>query len=420
MLTNSELKQIIQYLKLHSKKDSQLPSLDDYTPDMSQSYINDGDYLPIVQGGVNKTVTLKNLEKSFLDTFLTDPAFNDYISDTVVDNSDKLVKSDGIYNFVTNGENIIGTIQIKDDNITWAKLANGSVYGTKIQDGAITTDKLEDNAVTTIKIVDNSITTDKIKDKNITNSKLADDNISWEKFDHDVQTRINTHTYGPSLSTNYGDSDEVGITQKTLTEFKDDFDNLKNTVYDIHYQPGFSVNHSVVFKDTTTTVTATASLKFNGVSETDFTATTPEGWTVGTTIGTTRTFTKSVNTTQSVQTTIKKDNYSKHMTASITAVDHIYYGAGASDAILNTSDMIDWSTPLISPSFTITSLHTNQNDYIYFEVPDTMNIAKVLIWDNPSLPTEISFSSVATSREGYKAYKSNTSRAEGTHSYKVS
>lgn len=226
---------------------------------------------------------------------------------------------------------------------------------------------------------------------------------------------------GVALLQTFGNRTDFGISQKVLTDFKNDYDNLKDLVYEINYEPKFVVSPSVVFKDTPVTITATASLKFNSVSVSDFATSTPEGWEVGTTSGNTRTFTKdNVNTTQAVSTVISKGNYLKPMTANITAVDRIYYGAGATDAVLNTNVMVSYGTAITAPSF-IQNITTQAGDYLYFEVPSSMrDIQKIELYDNPVFPTELSFVSVETSRSGYKAFKTVADLAAGTHTYKIS
>lgn len=226
---------------------------------------------------------------------------------------------------------------------------------------------------------------------------------------------------GVALLQSFGDRTDFGISQKVLTDFKNDYDNLKDLVYEINYEPKFVVSPSIVFKDTPVTVIATASLKFNGISVNDFTASTPEGWEVGITSGNTRTFIKdNVNTTQAVYTTISKGNYSNLITANITAVDRIYYGAGSTDDVLNTNVMVSYGSAITAPSF-IQNITTQAGDYLYFEVPSDMrDIQKIELYDNPTFPTELSFVSVETSRAGYKAFKTVIERSAGTHTYKIS
>lgn len=272
-----------------------------------------------------------------------------------------------------------------------------------------------------VETLNNRITTEKAQ-VNATTTNLQNQIYSNDSDIAELYNAVaSVVSGGVALLQNFGDRTDFGISQKVLTDFKDDYDNLKDLVYEINYEPKFVVSPSVVFKDTPVTVTATASLKFNNVSINDFASSTPEGWEVGTTSGNTRTFTKdNVNTTQAVSTDISKGNYLKPMTANITAVDRVYYGAGATDAVLNTDDMVSHGSAITAPSF-IQDITTQAGDYLYFEVPSDMrDIQKIELYDNPTFPTELSFVSVETSRSGYKAFKTVADRAAGTHTYKIS
>ena len=106
-------------------------------------------------------------------------------------------------------------------------------------------------------------------------------------------------------------------------------------------------------------------------------------------------------------------------TATVSLVFPIYYGAGQSASVLNTGAMTAHSA-IATPSF-IQSITTQDNDYIFFEVPNNMaNIQRLQLWDDPQFPTDLSIEAVETPREGYKAFKTVYTRLAGTHTYKVS
>ena len=105
--------------------------------------------------------------------------------------------------------------------------------------------------------------------------------------------------------------------------------------------------------------------------------------------------------------------------ATVALVFPIYYGAGQSAEVLDTEEMVAHSA-IASPSF-IQEITTEDDDYIFFEVPEGMaNINKLQLWDDPSFPTDLSIEAVETPREGYKAFKTVYARLAGTHIYKVS
>lgn len=105
--------------------------------------------------------------------------------------------------------------------------------------------------------------------------------------------------------------------------------------------------------------------------------------------------------------------------ATVALVFPIYYGAGQSADVLNTEAMTPHSA-VASPAF-IQSITTQDNDFIFFEVPEGMaNIQRLQLWDNPQFPTDLSIEAVETPREGYKAFKNVSPLLAGTHTYKVS
>lgn len=108
---------------------------------------------------------------------------------------------------------------------------------------------------------------------------------------------------------------------------------------------------------------------------------------------------------------------------SITAVNHIYWGAGATDAVLNTTAMHSNDKDHYSAQnvpFNLQAIISNAaNDYIYLEIPNEWQLNKIELYDNPSFPTELGMTQITTPRAGYKAYKSNYDRAVGEHVYRI-
>lgn len=161
----------------------------------------------------------------------------------------------------------------------------------------------------------------------------------------------------------YSNSQKVALNDDLIT--------LENLVYSLHYQPSWVVSPTLVFAGgTATTVTATAKLSFNGTAENEFTASTPSGWIAGTTSGTTRTFTNTLNATATVNTTIKKGNYSKEMSAKVTAVYPIYYGQsidGSLHVLTNLSQFGTATNTAINRAYTVNMTASN---YFIVAVPD--------------------------------------------------
>lgn len=180
----------------------------------------------------------------------------------------------------------------------------------------------------------------------------------------------NPQTY--SQDTAYVDTDGCLYSNSKKVALDEDVESLRDLVYSIHYQPSWVVNPTLVFAGgTTTTVTATAKLSFNGTAESEFTASTPDGWTEGTTSGTTRTFTKELNATATASTKIEKDNYSKTVSATVTAVYPIYYGQSSNGSLQVLTNLTQFGTATntaINRAYTVDMTASN---YFIVAVPSS-------------------------------------------------
>lgn len=106
----------------------------------------------------------------------------------------------------------------------------------------------------------------------------------------------------------------------------------------------------------------------------------------------------------------------------IAAVNPIYYGAGASDAVLSTEAMVQSNTAYNVPFNMQFHLTNNLDDFLYIEVPSEWKADKLELYDDPSFRTEIGMTRISTPRQGYAAYKSNAARAasgDSGHDYMV-
>lgn len=76
-------------------------------------------------------------------------------------------------------------------------------------------------------IADGAVTFDKIGNGAVTGSKIQDGAVEWKKLSPDLQNIIaSAGKHGVALSNEFGDSELIGISQKTLTEFKETLGNI--------------------------------------------------------------------------------------------------------------------------------------------------------------------------------------------------
>jgi hypothetical protein len=324
------------------------------------------------------------------------------------------------------------TDDIRDRAITSQKIALKAIITEKIADLAVITEKIAELAVTTEKIADLAVTESKMADDSVSTRTIIDKNVTWQKLDDDLQNIIaSAGQHGIALSNEWGNSTLIGLTQKMLSEALGNVHKEGNNFISLQQQideivsGGATVNlvanPSVIFANTATDITLTASANKNAsnISITGGELSEPITGSGTQVSGTDQDINLPIGTLTYLATfTISGLQRTASRTVSIA--NKIYYGAGQSDAILNTEAMVFHTPAVIQPSFTQV-ITTALNDYIYFEVPSEMNnIAKLELYDDPSFPSELAIESVATSRAGYKAYKTVNSRLAGTHTYKIS
>lgn len=186
MLTNSELNQIKNFLALYGKKDSQLSPV---------TTIGDTDYVSIVQGSKNVTITMELLRQAIFQKIIDNDILN-IIDNTPTEDSRKLVRSGGVYDAINNPK-------------------------------VIHEHQMDDDAISTRTIQDNAISTSKIANKNVTEDKLSDEiKSSISKYTHvlkitgdtlrEIDTKANlTSTFATTHQTAfYGDRTPIIVTPK--------------------------------------------------------------------------------------------------------------------------------------------------------------------------------------------------------------
>jgi hypothetical protein len=326
----------------------------------------------------------------------------------------------------------VTTGKIADLAVSEGKMADDSVSTRTIIDKNVTREKIADKAVDTPQIEDGAVTHEKMHENSVGSEQIIDSNVGWQKLNDDLQNIIaSAGQHGIALSNEWGNSTLIGLTQKMLSEalgnvHKDgnNFISLQQQIDEI-VSGGATVNlvanPSVIFANTATDITLTASANKNAsnISITGGELSEPITGSGTLVSGTDHNVNLPIGTLTYLATFIIS-GLDRTVSRTVSIANKIYYGAGQSDAVLNTEAMVFHTPAVAQPSFTQV-ITTALNDYIYFEVPSEMNnITKLELYDDPSFPTELAIESVATTRTGYKAYKTVNSRLAGTHTYKIS
>lgn len=219
-----------------------------------------------------------------------------------------------------------------------------------------------------------------------------------------------------------------------------------NLIYSIHYSPSWGLSTSLtgtpyssvtIFKSpntgTGTTVYGTASLSFNGTSETDFSAsapTNPSTWTQTTTTGTQRKFSNTIKTTSNsltISTTITKDVYSKTLNATLYAVNHIFYGKSSATDTTSLTGLTAFTSAVTSPNGRNYQVTMAIGDYFYIAVPSSLTQPSQVgtggasgFFESLSLAGIANVGDTITGvSEEYKFYRTQSGQAAGTFNYYV-
>ena len=238
--------------------------------------------------------------------------------------------------------------------------------------------KLKDKSVKTKHLDDKAVTKETIADGAVDNQQLAEGSVSWDKADDNLKNIITTSggQHGIPLATEFGDSNMLGITQKTLSEaigdvHKDggDFIPLQQQIDQIvsgQATVSLTANKSAIFVGEDTQVSLTAT------SDTDATLIKIYKGDVHLATGSGRTCTAtSREIPQSAGNISYRAEFTiaglvKQATRAITAVYPIYYGALAS---YSSEGLTKLNTPTTTVKGTYTIGLDTTPKKIYFKVP---------------------------------------------------
>lgn len=105
--------------------------------------------------------------------------------------------------------------------------------------------------------------------------------------------------------------------------------------------------------------------------------------------------------------------YHESSTKSINTTRPVYYGAGANYV---SESLAEDTTAHPAGSFD-KSITTQSGDHLYFEIADNMHITSLQLVSTFNTP--LAFEAIASSRDGYKAYRNTEERGAGTYTYRI-
>ena len=290
--------------------------------------------------------------------------------------------------------------------------------------------KLKDKSVKTKHLDDKAVTKETIADGAVDNQQLAERSVSWDKADDNLKNIITTSggQHGIPLATEFGDSNILGITQKTLSEAIGDVHRDGDDYISIQYQIDQIVNDKAEVN-----LTATPNSVFVGVqSDISLVTTTNTQATsikifkngtlspIATGSGTSLSYTDSItpatrgNSQYYAEFKISglTKRYPTNGFVNVLAVDKVYTGAGTT---YNSGSLVAEITPHAAGSFN-KQITTADGDYLFIEIPDNFNLTSIKLVS--TYETSLGFTQIESTRDGYKAYKNNDARSAGTYTYK--
>lgn len=272
----------------------------------------------------------------------------------------------------------IGTPVLADEYVTTEKLANLSVTTAKLDNLSVTpekigglaviTEKIADLAVTTRKLAHEAVTTEKLAPGSVVNEKIGDLTISWGKLDTDLQNVIaSAGAHGVALSNEFGNSELIGISQKTLTESRDDLQNQIDEIVGGSASVSLSASPATIFVGEEKTITLNATTNKTATSI-DITGGNISGTIHGSGMSKNGTdvITPASPGTISYEAAFVISNKTREAERSVTAVYPIFYGAQAE---YDAESLAQYATPTTAVARAYTVQLDSTRRKFYLRVP---------------------------------------------------
>lgn len=235
---------------------------------------------------------------------------------------------------------------------------------------------------------------------------MADDSVGLSNLSQDVhQAMASLQVSGVALTGDFGDSEFIGIHQKALTEILEDLQNKVTAMATGTEGLSFISTPTLVFVGEEETITLVASTDTEAnitIKRGTMEIATGEGYELETEIE------EEFGTLPKVYTAeFEIAGIVKKITTKVNTVYPIYYGAGSAY-----TDAEEQAAARETPKGEYTITVNDSGDYIFFNVPATMNINSATM-NNSVIPLDTP-SVVLIDGVSYKSYKSSTPYSEGT------
>ncbi len=269
----------------------------------------------------------------------------------------------------------VTTDKIQDGAVTGDDFSGESVTRGKIADDAVQARNIKDRNVTHEKIADDAVQTRNIKDQHVTKEKLKDGDISWDKLDENVQNLIATGggQHGVPFATEFGGSDEIGISQRALTESRDSLQAQIDAIVGGGATVNLTANKTTVFvsEQTALTLTATCSKAATSIVISGGNLS-PAVSGSGQNLVADDIITPAAPGTTTYNASFVIAGQTRTATRSITAVYPIYYGAGMVQGDVLDVSACRTTTARTTPTANYTVTVADSAKYIWFFVPSNM------------------------------------------------
>lgn len=318
------------------------------------------------------------------------------------------------------GPGEVKSVNIGKEAVTTEKLADESVTGDEIEGNAVKNGKLAKDAVHARNIKNRSVTSEKIGIKAIRSEHIGDGQVKavhidksqldWDHLNPDLQNIIASREEGGvALSNEFGDSELIGITQKTLSRV---IDRMQDQIDKLH--PGsigisISATPNIVYEDAGSNVTVTASMVDGSIA--DLIKVTMGNQLIAMQENVSElTASVVVNTTSTIEAEAEQQGLTYEQSTKVTGTRPYYVGSGfAYTEIINDAHK---QSIKANPNGTYNVVVTTAQTRVFFVVPQSMTINRATM-SGFTFPLD-SPQSVIVDGTAYKVYQSSNTYDTGT------